>query len=41
MRFSYPILLLEGAANSTDVNKNGFIRDIVIDKIILKRKTGK
>lgn len=40
MRFTYPILLLEGAASSTDKNK-GFIFDIVIDKVILKRKTGR
>ncbi|MCH5169473.1 MAG: hypothetical protein J1F27_07500 [Prevotellaceae bacterium] len=44
MRFSYPVLTLEGATissgelNPKDPNDPRFVRDIVIDKIILKRK---
>ena len=37
MRFSYPTLIFEGATSKTDA-KNGFVYDVVIDKIILKRK---
>ena len=37
MRFSYPTLYLEGVTSKTDA-KNGFIYDLIIDKIILKRK---
>lgn len=39
MRFSYPTLYIQGAVGKTDA-KNGFVYDIVIDKVILKRKTG-
>ena len=47
MRFSYPVLYIEGAASRTDVNPKvtpedpnppRFVYDLVIDKIILKRK---
>ena len=47
MRFSYPVLYIEGAASKTDVNPKvtdanpnppRFVYDLVIDKIILKRK---
>ena len=37
MRFSYPTLYIEGATSKTDA-KNGFVFDLLIDKIILKRK---
>ena len=37
MRFSYPTLILEGYTGKNDA-KNGFVYDLVIDKIILKRK---
>ena len=37
LRFSYPTLYLEGSTSKTD-NKNGFVYDFVIDKIILRRK---
>lgn len=37
MRFSYPTLILEESIKSNDFN-NGYLYDIVIDKIILKRK---
>ena len=37
MRFSYPTLYLEVTTAKNDA-KNGFVYDIVIDKIILKRK---
>ena len=37
MRFSYPTLVFEGYTSMND-RKNGFVYDIVIDKIILKRK---
>ncbi len=37
MRFSYPTLIFEGATSKTDA-KNGFVYDVVIDKIILRRK---
>ena len=37
MRFSYPTLIFEGATSKNDA-KNGFVYDVVIDKIILKRK---
>lgn len=37
MRYSYPTLIFEGATSKSDA-KNGYIYDIVIDKIILKRK---
>ena len=36
MRFSYPTLVFEGQTGKNDA-KNGFVYDIVIDKIILKR----
>ena len=39
MRFSYPTLYIEGSTGRTDAQK-GFVYDIVIDKVILKRKTG-
>jgi hypothetical protein len=39
MRFSYPTLYIQGAVGKSDA-KNGFVYDIVIDKVILKRKTG-
>lgn len=39
MRFSYPTLYIDGAVGRTDAQK-GFVYDIVIDKVILKRKTG-
>ena len=47
MRFSYPVLYIEGAASKSDVqpkvtadnpNPPHFVYDLVIDKIILKRK---
>ena len=38
MRFSYPTLYLEGATNAKTDAPNGFVFDLVIDKIILKRK---
>ena len=47
MRFSYPVLYIEGAATKSDVvpkvtadnpNPPHFVYDLVIDKIILKRK---
>ena len=37
MRFSYPTLTFEGQTSKNDA-KNGYVYDIVIDKIILKRK---
>jgi hypothetical protein len=37
MRYSYPTLSLEGKTGSKDA-KNGFVYDLVIDKVILKRK---
>jgi hypothetical protein len=37
MRYSYPTLALEGKTGSKDA-KNGFVYDLVIDKVILKRK---
>lgn len=37
MRFSYPTIYIEGNTGKTDA-KNGYIYDLVIDKIILKRK---
>ena len=37
LRFSYPTLYLEGSTSKTD-NKNGFVYDFAIDKIILRRK---
>ena len=37
MRFTYPTLILEGYTGKNDA-KNGFVYDLVIDKIILKRK---
>ena len=39
MRFAYPTLYIEGATGKKDAEK-GFVYDIVIDKIILKRKDG-
>ncbi|MBO7120746.1 MAG: hypothetical protein J6W03_10565 [Bacteroidaceae bacterium] len=37
MRFSYPTLVLEGYTGKSDA-KNGFVYDLVIDKVILRRK---
>ena len=37
MRYSYPTLILEGYTGKNDA-KNGFVYDLVLDKIILKRK---
>ena len=37
MRYSYPTLIFEGATSKNDA-KSGFVYEIVIDKIILKRK---
>ena len=37
MRFSYPTLYIEGSTAKNDA-KQGFVYDLVIDKIILKRK---
>ena len=37
MRFSYPTLIFEGQTSKNDA-KSGYVYDIVIDKIILKRK---
>lgn len=37
MRFTYPTLILEGYTGKNDA-KAGFVYDLVIDKIILKRK---
>ena len=37
MRFSYPTLIIEGYTGKNDA-KNGFVYDLVIDKIILRRK---
>ena len=37
MRFSYPTLYIQGAVSRTDAKK-GFVYDLVVDKIILKRK---
>ena len=37
MRFTYPTLYIEGSTGKNDA-KNGFVYDLVIDKIILKRK---
>ena len=37
MRFTYPTLYIEGQTGRNDP-KNGFVFDLVIDKIILKRK---
>ena len=37
MRFTYPTLYVEGVTGKNDA-KNGFVFDLVIDKIILKRK---
>ena len=37
MRYSYPTLIFEGQTSKNDA-KSGFVYDIVIDKIILKRK---
>lgn len=37
MRFAYPTLIIEGSTGSKDV-KNGYRYDLVIDKIILRRK---
>ena len=37
MRFSYPTLVLEGYTGKSDA-KNGFVYDLVLDKIILRRK---
>ena len=37
MRFTYPTLIIEGYTGKNDA-KNGFVYDLVIDKIILKRK---
>ena len=37
MRFTYPTLYIEGSTGKTDA-KNGYVYDLVIDKIILKRK---
>lgn len=38
MRMTYPALYVEGRASDTNVSKNGFLYDLVIDKVILKRK---
>ena len=38
LRYSYPTLYIEGVTSKNDANKNGFVYDLVIDKIILKRK---
>ena len=38
MRFSYPVLQISGSASTTDVSKKGFVYDLVVDKVILKRK---
>ena len=38
MRFSYPTIYLEGVTSKTDANNKGFVFDLVVDKIILKRK---
>lgn len=38
LRKSYPTLYIEGAATRTDNTKDGYVFDLVIDKIILKRK---
>lgn len=37
MRFSYPTLYIEGSTGRNDA-KNGYVFDLVVDKIILKRK---
>ena len=37
MRYAYPTLYIEGATSKNDA-KDGYVFDIVIDKIILKRK---
>lgn len=37
LRYCYPTLYIEGSAKSSDIKK-GFIYDLVIDKVILKRK---
>lgn len=38
LRYSYPTLYVESVASKNDANRNGFVYDLVIDKIILKRK---
>lgn len=37
MRFTYPTLILEGYTGKNDA-KNGFVYDLVLDKVILRRK---
>jgi len=37
MRFSYPTIYIQGATGKSDA-KDGYVYDLVIDKIILKRK---
>lgn len=37
MRYSYPTLYIEGSTGKNDA-KNGYVYDLVVDKIILKRK---